>query len=246
MASLILDFQDLYERVAKYLGTYGSSGPSGANLTDAKDIVNDAYTKFITARCWSFMKPSDTIITQTNQYIYQLPELFSSMLTYFQYGEESAYPDIEEVSVDKIFSLRAVDNSTRYPDCYALRPQKHDNVLGQRWEVLFHPTPDASYTLHYRYKVLANKLENDDDIPIGGVEHAQLIRQMAIAEAELAQDKTTGPQTATAQQMLAQAMVEDSKRNPHRLGYNGGSHGDSAYEAARGSYRINDVTYTTD
>jgi len=210
MASLILDFQDLYERVAKYLGTYGSSGPSGANLTDAKDIVNDAYTKFITARCWSFMKPSDTIITQTNQYIYQLPELFS------------------------------------YPDCYALRPQKHDNVLGQRWEVLFHPTPDASYTLHYRYKVLANKLENDDDIPIGGVEHAQLIRQMAIAEAELAQDKTTGPQTATAQQMLAQAMMEDSKRNPHRLGYNGGSYSDTAYEAARGSYRINDVTYNTD
>jgi len=246
MATLALTYSELYERVAKFLGTYGSSGPSGDNLTDAKAIVNDAYTKFITARRWTFLKPSDTLVTMTNQYIYEMPELFSALLTNFQYDADKGFPDIEEVSVDQIMSLRSTNTYTRYPDVYALRPQKHDNAIGQRWEVLFYPTPDTSYTLHFRYNILGSKLENDTDIPLGGVEHAQLIRQMAIAEAELSKDKTLGPQAAIADRMLSTAVLEDTKRNPHTLGYNGSGYSASPFDTARGSYRINNVTYTTD
>jgi len=246
MASLQLDFEDLYNRTAKYLGTYGSSGPSGVNLTDAKDIVNDAYTKFITARDWSFMKPSDILLTLTNQYIYELPETFSAMLTNFQFGVDRAYPDIEEVSVDKLISLRAINTYTRWPDVYAVRPQPHSNTVGQRWEVLFYPTPDTTYTLHYRYRVMANKLEGANDFPVGGVENAQLIRQMCIAEAELSKDKTVGPQQSMAQNMLSSAILEDSKRNPHTLGYNGNGVKYSPFDIARGSYRLNNVNYVTD
>ena len=79
MATLALTYSDLYDRVAKFLGTYGSAGPAGDNLTDAKAIVNDAYTKFITARKWTFLKPSDTLGLMTNQYVYEMPELFSSL-----------------------------------------------------------------------------------------------------------------------------------------------------------------------
>ena len=246
MATLALTFNDLYDRVSQFLGTYGSSGPSGTNLTDAKQIVNDAYTKFITAREWTFLKPSATLVTLTNQHIYELPEDFSAMLTNMQYDAAKHYPDITECGIDKLQSYRATNTWSRYPDLFAIRPQKHDNTVGQRWEIVFYPTPDSSYTLHYRYRTLVDKLENDTDIPVGGVEHAQLIRQMAIAEGELAKDKKLGPQSAVAAQMLGAAIKEDAARAPHVLGYNGVGHGDTAWEIARGSYRLNNVNYTTD
>jgi len=246
MATLALTFSDLYDRVSKFLGTYGSSGPSGTNLTEAKYIVNDAYAKFVSAREWTFLKPSLELTTMANQHIYELPEDFSSMLTNFQYDSDKGFPDIEELGIDKIQSLRSTNTWSRYPDVYALRPQKHDNAVGQRWEVVFYPTPDTTYTLHYRCRLFAPKLENDVDIPIGGVEHAQLIRQMAIAEAELSKDKTMGPQAAEASRMLGVAITEDSTRSPHSLGYNGNGQTSNPWEVARGSYRINNVTFTTD
>lgn len=246
MATLALTFQDLYNRVAKFLGTYGSSGPTGANLTDAKEITNDAYNKFITAHDWTFLKPSQVLDTITNQYVYDLPEDFYHVLTNIQFDVGTTYPPIQEVSVDALREMRSINNIRSWPTYYAIRPTKHENEVGQRWEIMFYPTPDAAYTLHFRYRMLVSKLVNDDDIPIGGVEHAQLLKHMAIAEAELDKEKVIGPQSQHADRMLNGAITEDSKRSPHRLGYNGNGIANDPWDIARGSYRINDVDYNLD
>ena len=246
MATLQLTFEDLYNRVAKFLGTYGSSGPSGANLTDAQDIVNDAYTQFITAHDWTFLKPSQQLTTITGQHIYGLPDDFYHMLTDLQFGAGTSYPPVQEVSVDAVMEMRSIETVSSWPTYYAIRPTAYDKEVGQSWEILFYPTCDAAYTLNFRYRILTDKLENADDIPIGGAEHTQLLRQMSLAEAELQKEKTIGPQGQQAANQLQGAVNQDSKRNPHRLGYNGNGIANDPWDIARGSFRVSDVNYNTD
>lgn len=246
MANLSLVFSDLYNRVSKFLGTYGSSGPSGTDLTDAKQIVNDAYRRFLDANTdWSFLKPVTQLTTIANTWVYQLPNDYIRLIRTFQHDSDSGYPELEERSIDDILSMKACNDYSSYPEYFALRPSEYTKETGQIWEVLFFPTPDSSYTLHYQYKMYPEKLEDDNDLPVGAFEYSDCIRQLCLAEAESNIEETSGTQEGKAAVSLAAAIMNDKKRAPHTLGYNGDGYGLSSWEIARGSFRINDVSFST-
>lgn len=247
MASLIFTFQDLYNEVAKFLGTYGSSGPSGTDLTDAKDIVNNGYRAFIQASDWSFLKPEMELATQSGDWKYDLPEDFGSLLAGFQFDDDDGYPPLEERSVEWIRDQRATNTFTSWPEYYALRTISLDKNIGTKWELMLYPTPDAAYTLHYRYKAVPTKLESDDDIPVGGPELSLLLREFCLAQAETDKDEKVGVHNQKLSMMLNQAKQIDKRRNPHNLGFNGnGPTRASPWEIARGGFRVSDVEYNLD
>lgn len=246
MADLVYKFSDLYNRVAQYLGTYGSSGPTGQNLTDAKNYVNDAYQRFMTAHEWTFLRPVEQLITVSNQWQYELPDDFSSIIQTFQFSADKQFPPLDERSINQILEMRSINSNSKWPEFFSIHPDKYDKEIGQRWILSLYPTPEAAYSLWYRYQVNIDKLENDDDIPAGGPELSRLILQLCLGEAELQKEHAQGAQTATAAEMLAMAIRKDKQRRPHNLGYNGGGARWSQWDIGRGSYRLNDVEYLLD
>lgn len=233
MGQLVLTFQELYNRVSKFLGTYGSSGPSGDDLTDAKEIVNDAYRRFLDAREWSFLKREYQLITSNNTFIYQLPEDFATLIGTINYGADENYPPLEQRSINQIRKEKADNDWTSYPELFAIK-SSHSKEFGQRWELILYPTPDAAYPLWFFYKIEPLKLEEDSDIPVGGSEFSGALRQLCLAEAESNRDEQAGIQEQKASIMLADAMRKDMIKAPHNLGYFGVDTL-SARDIARGS-----------
>ncbi|MHC4891454.1 MAG: phage adaptor protein [Planctomycetota bacterium] len=243
MATLQLTFSELYNAVSKFLGTYGSSGPSGTDLTDAKDAVHGGYRRFLNAYNWSFLRPYQTLTTVSGTWIYELPSDFSGIIGTFQFSDDDAYPPLEERSVDIVMDSRTVNDSTTYPEIYAIRPGKYSKETGQTWEVLFYPAPDAAYTLNYRYNIMPEKLSDDNDLHIGGPEVSECLKAFCLAKAELEKDEVSGVQEGEAIKLLSEAITQDNFKRPKTLGYNSDGGGMSAWEVARGSYRLNDVEY---
>jgi len=246
MSSLSYKFSDLYNAVSKYLGTYGSTGPTGTNLTDAKEVVNDAYSRFITGNGsyrWSFLEQEDYLNTAAGVYTYQLPEGFEALTHRFQFNNESGYRAPVERSIDTLRAVQADGTATKaYPEIYSIHAGRYDPKCGQLYEVSFYPTPDTTYTFIYRYKFMPPKLENDNDLPVGGSEMAGVLKQMCLAEAESQKDKKAGVQEAKARDMIALAIARDSARKPHILGHNSDrSSGTSYWHTARESWRVNNI-----
>ena len=246
MASLSLTFQDLYTKVSKYLGTYGTSGPNTTELDNAKEIVNDAYRRFIDNNPdWSFLKPLSRIDTVSGTYTYELPNDYIRMVRPFQYDADSGYPEMIEVSLSDLIEMRSVNDFQSYPEYYAIYPTEYTKETGQRWEVKFYPTPDSSYSLFYTYKMYPTLLENDNDIPVGALDYSDCIRQLCLAEAESNVEENNGTQEEKAKAALFMAITNDRRKNPHTLGYNGDGTRISDWDVARGSYRVNDVNFET-
>ena len=247
MASLTLVFSDLYNRVSKFLGTYGSSGPSGNDLTDVKDIVNDAYRRFLDANPdWSFLYRTTQLITVSGTNTYLLPDDYIIMKHSFQHAADTGYPELEERSEAQIRDMIACNDYSSYPEFFSISPTAYSKESGQKWEVTFYPTPDSAYTLHYEYKLYPSKLENDNDLPIGSFEYSDCIRQLCLGEAESNIEESSGVQEGKAAVALAAALRNDRKRSPHKLGYFGDGYRLSSQEIARGSFRVNDVNFDTD
>jgi len=243
MSDLVLTFGDLWKRVSKFLGTYGTSGPSADDEADAKQIVNDAYRRFLDAHEWSFLRKHDFIVTVAGTWKYDLPVDFVNLVGTFSFDSDDAYGPLEERSVSQIMEMRAVSTYTQYPEFFAIQHANYTKEAGQKKELLLYPTPDAAYKLWYTYTIYPPKLENDDDIPIGGAEYSSVLRQLCLAEAESQMEEKSGVQEAKATAMLSDAITKDRRRITHNLGYFGIGNRMNLRDIHRGSYRINDVIW---
>lgn len=244
MATFQKTFQELYNAVSDFLGIYGSSGPSGADLTDAKSIVNSGYLKFLLSHPWSFRRRYATLSIVSGEWLYELPVDYTEMITKFSYALNTGYPPIEERAIDTLMQLRAEQSTTGYPMYYATQVGSYAPETGQRNEVAFWPTPNADFTLHYGYKIIPNKLVNATDVCMGGPEMSECIEQFCLAMAETKRDEKDGVQSKMAMDALRSAVAADNAKNPKFLGYGYETSRVTNYEMARGSYRINDVNYT--
>ncbi len=244
MANMQLTFQDLYNRVSKFLGTYGSSGPSGTDLSDAKDYVRSGYMSFLLSYPWSFLRKTTTLSTETGVYVYQLPTDFRDLRgsRTLNFSANSSYPPVTETGEDEVNEQRAINISSSYPQLFAIRTGDYSPETGQRYEMIFWPMPDATYVLTYPYTIMPAAMANTTDIPIGGIETTEVIKEFCLAAAETEADEVTGVHSNLAQMELVKAITADKERAPRHLGSMSGRR-PSAWEYARGSTRINDVVY---
>lgn len=245
MAKLELSFKDLYEKVQKYLGTYGSSGASGTELTSSKEIVNDAYRKFINSKKWSFLFPIEQITTMNGQAVYELPDDFVSLQGSITYGPDENQSDLKPITMAKWNSLRASNDYVGYPEFYVISPDRFDKDIGTRWSLYLYPTPDASYCLQLPIQIMPLLLEDDDDLPIGGAEMADTLRIMCLAEAEDSKEGVKEPiYKPQVKDVLNNAYALDRRRYSRSVGHLGGRDIDS--RLLWREIRFNDVTFTTD
>lgn len=76
-----------------------------------------------------------------------------------------------------------------WPRYAAVRPRDvadQTDAVGQRWEMLFYPTPDDAYVLTFQYVALVDKLlpAAAGSVPLGGALHGRTILASMLAEAE--------------------------------------------------------------
>lgn len=247
MASLALTFQEMYQQVQKFLGTYGTSGATADSSaeTDSKYYVNKAYRRLIVAYKWTFLIGYTSLSTAQGTLTYELPLGFRGLRTPFTFTDVVGYPPLTSRTVDEIVEMDNYGVFNSWPQYYAIRAGQYTKELGQRFEVMFWPTPLTTYDLFYSYHIMPQKLESNADIPMGGPEFAECMMQMCLGVAEEEKDEQgRGPQMAAAQSQLTTLITADQDREPRSVGMDMPQYPLTAWEMARGTTRINDATYT--
>jgi hypothetical protein len=106
------------------------------------------------------------------------------------------------------------------PEMYAIRV-KRDVGEGTRWEIVFWPTPDASYSLQYRYRTNPTLLSTGLAKPVGGMPHAQTVIQSCLLSADELMGKRDDGKWDKYLILLQASVSHDRTSNaPQTLGYN--------------------------
>jgi len=218
-------FSDLYTDVHDYRGSPGDD----SSYSTAKSRVNDGYRNFLMSHDWSFLKKTGVITTEPGKFAYDLPDDFRELLTPFVYPSDHSRPPIEEQSELLILDLiQGSGSSTGQPYVCAIRPKLYSEGEGTKWEVIFFYIPSAAYELTYTYRIGVNELVNDDDIPIGGHEHALTLKAFCFAEVEATDDEKVGPWTQRLYDssplvgLLIKSIKMDAHKAPRSVGIMGG------------------------
>lgn len=205
-STLSLTYNDFKSRTARYLGwSSDSTDWSSDESTRLDEIVQSGYRRFLTPpaiqgvpkHSWSFLRPATTLSTSSGDYDYTLPDDFAGIEGNFRYAStDNQRGPILIVGEGQIRALREANTTTGRPQYAAIRPVSTSTTLttGQRFEVIFWPTPDATYTLGYRYAAAVNKLSTLLPYPLGGMRHSETILASCLAVAEKEEnDEGEGP-----------------------------------------------------
>ena len=137
---------------------------------------------------WTFMRPVSSIDTVADTADQEMPENFGRLIgNGFTFAADSQVPSVlADVGEGHIRRLRQAGSETGRPRVAGLRRVNNENAEAQRWEVMWHPTPDAVYTLEFRFGVLVEALTetNEKVYPLGGLMHADTLRSSCLAAAD--------------------------------------------------------------
>lgn len=134
---------------------------------------------------WSFLRPTATLSLTSGDYDYDLPDDFTGVLIEDSITLGSGNRRLKKIFAEELVALRdkeAASNDT--PLYFAVRQKAHVPATGLRYEALFYPTPDASYTATYRYLVAPDTLDGTNIYPYGGAMHSETILEAVLAAAE--------------------------------------------------------------
>jgi len=232
-STLSLTYTDLQTAVGQFLGWGRDSTLWTTDRTAVIDeCIQEGYRRFLhpkTGYRWRFLRPTTTIATVASDYDQDLPDDFGGIHGTFSYSSsDSTSHVIEVVSEEQIRLMRqGVTSTTGKPRYAAIRPKATDPTGGQRFEVLWFPTPDAAYTLTYSIDENMDKLSSTNLYPLGGMKHSSTLRAICLAVAEETMDDNIGVKAQIADSLLAASIAIDAKDGPQTLGYNG-DHSSSA------------------
>ncbi len=170
--------------------------------------------KFEPSHEWSFLAKTATISTSLGTYAYTLPDNFSGVLIdesfVVQLIANTPAVNTTKVTEEAIRSMRANAALTGSPKFYCVRAKTLDATVGLRYEVVFYPTPDAVYSIDYRYVVNPEVLDGTNKYPYGGAQYSELIRESVLAAAEsILDDDFQGVHEQRFQQLLMAAIRAD-------------------------------------
>lgn len=258
-STLSLTLTELQIEVARFMGFGRDSGDWTANqIAEINSAIDAGLRQFYnpspirdgeTSHQWSFLHPTTTLDLEADTGDYDLPDNFGGIRGDLTFDSDDNQPQyVRVVGEGMVRKLRANTNqSTGFPECAAVRPKASTGAGGQRWEILFHPTPDAAYTLSYQYDLLLNKLTVGNPYPPGGMGYADVILQSCLAVVEQRFDANQSTVQKQEYMRLLTAAVHRDRLNtvPEFFGYNG-DRSDGMVRCQRddtSSTTYNDVTY---
>ena len=172
---------------------------------------------------WSFLRPIMSLSLKAAVGDYDLPDDFSSLIGKVTILSTTGnYSNLLVQNEGQIREARSANTITGIPRVCAVRAKPVNKGFGQRWEMLFYPTPSTTYTIELKALVNPSKLSATNPYPYGGMQHAQTILQACLSEAEeKVQDIANGPQRVAYLGRLAASISLDAQSRGEHLGYCG-------------------------
>jgi hypothetical protein len=197
-STLTLCYVELKSAVSYFL--FGNTDP-GQLSSQEQDIcdecVQSGYRAFLYPPAiegveagyeWTFMRPVSSIDTVADTADQDMPENFDRLVgNGFTFAANAQVaPVVADVGEGRIRNLRLAGTETGRPRVAGLRRKNNEGAEAQRWEVMWYPTPDAVYTLEFRFAVLVEALTETDEkvYPLGGLKHADTLRASCLAAAD--------------------------------------------------------------
>ncbi len=220
----IVTYSQIREEIAYFIGTPESSWDSitaaavkNAIRTGIDQVVHNGQHQ------WSWMRPRWSVSTSADQRRYSLPpdfEQFTSDL-YFD-GTNYQYPPITQFPASRLMQLAAEITTTGTPTHYAIEAETHDGATVQGSVLVLDPTPDATYPLQAIYAIAVRPLNAANPHPPGGAAHGELFLASCLAKVEAKFFDAVQVKQMEFQEMLANHIQIDLRRQPRNLGMMGG------------------------
>jgi hypothetical protein len=172
------------------------------------EAVDEAGRKYQPPRhTWSFLQPVASLSLVSGTSTYDLPADFGEIFEggFVISGLETG-ARVHRISDEKLRSLPAKSGDPAY---FSVRPKSSDGVAGQRYEVVFYPTPSVARTATYRYTVAPPGISESNPYPLGGTIHAETVLEACLAELERKLDDTEGPHAKRFYECLASSISAD-------------------------------------
>jgi len=172
---------------------------------------------------WSFLRPTASLFSNSNTYIYDLPPGFVSIDGPLTLAPAAGYmyPPIEVVGEHQIRVRLQASEAAGRPRLAAVRLKPIDPAGGTHWEILLWPPPDNTYQLTYRYNVNPAMIPDEANLPYGGQQHAQTIIEACLAAAEEQGETIEGAHGQLfVQALIASVSLDRRTGSPEKLGYN--------------------------
>jgi hypothetical protein len=153
---------------------------------------------------------------------YDLPDDFAFIVGTMHFPLAVTTKVIRPTSVGKIMNLRAGGDISGRPDWLAIRPKSipASTTVGQRFEVIFYPTPHVVEVLPYCYQVVTNNLSTSNEYPVGANIHGPTIEAFCMEEAEATMDDRIGIWAQRRQERYARSIeIDQDHSTPDFLGY---------------------------
>lgn len=224
-STLSISYADLLIEVGGFLG-YGvdSTAWNAAKLAEVDRYIQSGIRNFYYPPAgyeWSFLNPSTTIATAVGDDAMDLPDALSRITGNLHFAAALNCTPVTLVSEGQMMALKARTTTNAKPKCAAIRSKVSDGAGGQRLEIVYWPTPDAIYTLTYRYEAYSGKLTTLKPYPLGGMKHSELIIESCLAVAEQRGNDERGAHTERFAEMLAAGIEIDKKMGARFFGMMG-------------------------
>lgn len=222
-SSLSIGYPELVRAVGRFLGYGPTSGDwESGQLDEVKDHIASGLRRFYGAHKWSFMRPYATLSLVSGTAAYDLADNFSAVVGDITYAAASLKAWTIQLTSDLIVrKYRQTSPRSGTPEIAAIHPKTADGTTGQRYEIVFYPTPDAAATVTFQQQILPETVTADAPYPLGGERYAEVIMECCLAAAEKTMDDGAGIHASAAVEELALAIKADNEhRSVHTLGYN--------------------------
>lgn len=218
-SSLSLKHTSLYKAVSHFLFGELTAG----NLSTKQDyqvtLALDSGIRDMLQYNWTFMKPWTELDTENGTWVYELPAIFGGMIgdRLFFETEDARFP-VTLRGVGDVMQARVNSSESGYPRIAAIRPKHHAIAVPQRFELLLFPTPDAAYTLTYRYQANVDAITSSGEWPPGGMNHSETILGACLMAAEVHVMNMPGVHTDRYPGLLGNSIERDGRVNAANIG----------------------------
>jgi hypothetical protein len=149
---------------------------------------------------------------------FALPTDYARLIEPFTYPPANALLRIDETTSFDIKQLYSAGQTSGTPCLFATYTIAYVAATGQRYGVMFWPTPNVDVALNYRYRVNPTAMTNDADIPMGGPIHYETILEAALAKAESSSDDRIGVHDQRFKELMIASIGFDASTRPSNVG----------------------------
>lgn len=194
-STLSLKYADLLREVGHFLGHGGDASEWSSENRDLIDrCVQSGVRQFYyppsvegieSGYEWSFLNPTTTIVTAIGDREQDLPDDFGRVVGNIHYAAAVQSTPVYMISEHRMLVLYQQNADNGRPS-YATVRYKAGTTQdeGQRLELVWWRTPDAVYTLTYRYEAYVGKLSSSRPYVLGGMKHSEAVVESCLAVAE--------------------------------------------------------------